>query len=858
MINRAFLWLLMMFPAMYACSSPNKIIEIEERSLPTIIISGDEEDKPKKYKPEATRLFDLIHTKLDITLDIPNEQVHGKAEISAKPYFYSQKTLVLDAKGYTIHSVQLMNSGVLKTLTYDYDGHNLSIDLDKEYTRNEEITVLINYTANPPKYTPPAHDAASTDEGLYFIDPTGTDPLKPTQVWSQGETEANSIWFPTIDKPNQKMTQEIYVTVPDKYVTLSNGALLSSTTNTNGTRTDYWKQELPHPPYLTALIVGDYAIVKDSWKGKSVDYYVEPEYEHYAKDIFGNTPEMLEFYSKLFDYPFPWEKYSQIIVRDFTAGAMENTGAVTFHENYQKTKRELLDGTGESTIAHEVIHQWFGNIVTCESWANLAMNESFANYGEYLWKEHKYGKEEADYHLNNDLRGYLNEANEIRVPIVRFYVEHRDDMFDAHSYNKGCRVLHMLRNEVGDDAFFTALGKFLKDNEFKPGEFHQLRLSFEEVTGRDLNWFFNQWFFEAGHPELEVATNYDSTKGAVTIAIKQIQNIEESSLFRLPLSVDIYVNNTPERYEIVVDQQKHEFTFKVAAKPQLVNVDAKKILLGEITEKKTLAEWKVQYEMAPLFLDRYQAISEIAKMQDEPGAKETLHKALHDPFHAIRRIAIDKYKFFEKAPEPVKQRLRDIALSDPKSAVRRAAIRKLRVINDDLSWQIVNKAFNDQSYQVAGTALGLYTDHDMQVALEQANVWKDEKNDDLKVAVAEVYAESGDAEYAPYFNKLFNELPGFKKYSLVNRYRKFVEKLHGSDLDNGIKNLSNIAENDKPWWMRHAGMEALKKLEDKLTVRSKNGEDLQSVISKLNSEIIRIKEGETHERLRAAYDKDDD
>ena len=289
------------------------------------------------------------------------------------------------------------------------------------------------------------------------------------------------------------------------------------TENEYGTRTDYWKQNLPHAPYLFMMAVGEFAIAKDEWRGKPVHYYVEKKYADVAKEIYPNTVEMLEFFSTKLGYDYPWDKYHQVVVRDYVSGAMENTGAVIFGDFIQGNKRFLIDNAGEDIVAHEMFHHWFGDLVTCESWSNLPLNESFATYGEYLWNEHKYGKDQADLHIDQDLSVYLGQSRINKETLIRFNYDNRMEMFDAHSYQKGGRVLHMLRNYIGDDAFFAGLNLYLKDNEFQTVEIHNLRLAFEEVTGEDLNWFFNQWFLSAGHQIIEVEKNFADGKLAVTI-----------------------------------------------------------------------------------------------------------------------------------------------------------------------------------------------------------------------------------------------------------------------------------------------------------------------------------------------------
>src|SRR6476661_3319845 len=418
----------------------------------------------KMYRGSAPQINDLIHTKADVRFDYDKSFLYGKVWLTLKPHFYATDSLKLDAKGMDIKSVSLVKGNSNATLKYKYDGLELNITLDRSYNRNEKYTVYVDYVAKPNEYKGKGSAAITDAKGLYFINPKGEDKDKPTQIWTQGETEGTSVWLPIIDKPNQKSTDEITMTVPAKYVTLSNGKLTSQKKNADGTRTDTWKMDLPHSPYLFFMGVGDYAIVKDEYKGKEVSYYVEKEYAPVARKIFGLTPEMIAFYSKALGVDYPWVKYSQIVGRDYVSGAMENTTATLHQQSAQQDARELKDGNiWENTIAHELFHQWFGDYVTTESWSNLTLNESFANYSEYLWVEYKYGKQAADEENYADMNGYLQSQSD-KKNLVRFYYTDREAMFDAVSYNKGGRVLHMLRNYVGDSAFFRALNMYLTEN----------------------------------------------------------------------------------------------------------------------------------------------------------------------------------------------------------------------------------------------------------------------------------------------------------------------------------------------------------------------------------------------------------
>jgi len=380
-------------------------------------------EKVPRYTPN--RINNLVHTKLNVRLDYDKSHLYGKAWITLTPHFSPTDSLTLDAKGMEFQEISLVENGNRK-LVYDYDGMQLKIKLPRTYKKGEKYTVHINYTSKPNEFeTLTGADPMLGVKGLYFINPKGDVKDKPTQVWTQGETESNSVWFPTIDQTQQKTTQELYMTVPAKYVTLSNGVLVSQQSNKDGTRTDYWKMDLPHSPYLFFMGVGDYAVIKDSWRGKEVSYYVEPAFRSVAKGIFGNTPEMMTFFSKITGVAYPWSKYAQITGRDYVAGAMENTTATIHQNSAQQDARELTDkNKWEGTIAHELFHQWFGDYVTAESWSNLTLNESFANYSQVLWNEYKYGKDAGDAENYFDMQQYLAGDNS-KKDLVRFIYEDR-------------------------------------------------------------------------------------------------------------------------------------------------------------------------------------------------------------------------------------------------------------------------------------------------------------------------------------------------------------------------------------------------------------------------------------------------
>jgi len=655
------------------------------------------------YRAVATKTNNLKHTKLVASFNYEKSQMNGEVWLKLQPHFYPTKTLVLDAKAMDIKEVALMNGAAKTKLSYTYDSLQLQIDLDKTYTAKESYTIYIKYIARPNESKGQGSEAIRDAKGMYFINPLGTDKEKPTQIWTQGETEASSVWIPTIDQTNQKTTQEFYLTVPSKYVSLSNGLLVKQTDLKNGFREDVWKMDLPHSPYLFFIGIGDYAVVKDSYKGKEVSYYIEKAYEKVARKIYGNTPQMIAFFESKLGVPYPWSKYAQISGRDYVSGAMENTTATLHSDAVQQDARELIDGNNwESTIAHELFHQWFGDLVTAESWSNITVNESFADYSQTLWFEHSQGKDAGAFENFTGLRSYLNSPSDAEKNLVRFFYKDKEDVFDLVSYQKGGRILNMLRHLVGDDAFFASLNKYLTDNKFSNGSAIKLKLAFEAVTGKDLNWFFNQWYFGSGHPYVRIGQKYLADQQKVLVTIQQTQT--QNKLFTLPVGIDVYVNGNRNHYEVWSKNKVDSFYFPAAVAPDNVNVDNDKILLWAKDESKPIEQYAYQMKHARNFMDRFEAANEAATNLKNPAAKTIIEAAIKDTFHVIRSIALNSYNpsAIEAAMET---KIIQIAQTDKVSTVREDAINVLSKINKPIFTPLYEKWVNDASYTVAGAAL---------------------------------------------------------------------------------------------------------------------------------------------------------
>jgi len=546
--------------------------------------------------------------------------------------------------------------------------------------------------------------AINDAKGLYFINPDERTPNKPRQIWTQGETEASSAWFPTIDRPNQKTTAEISMTVLDNYVSLSNGALSNQQKNSDGTRTDTWKMDLPHAPYLFMMAVGDFKIYQDKYNNIPVDYYLEPKYAPYAKDIFGKTPAMMDFYSKTLDVPYPWNKYAQIVCRDYVSGAMENTSATLHGEHVQKTKRELLDDNQEGTIAHELFHQWFGDLVTAESWSNLTMNESFATFGEVIWREHDGGKDRGDKSRFEKLQSYLKSTKNGKSPtLARYYYHDKEDMFDNISYAKGSLILYALKEQMGDEAFYQSLKKYLTDNSFKTGEPQQLRLAMEEVTGKDWAPYFNQWYYQGGHPILKITTR--NGENSIILNVAQIQDSTVQT-FQLPLAVDIYTKNGKVRQTFQLNKRNAQFMIPLPAAVEFIDVDPEKTLVGQIQIDKSDADYLYQYEHAPSFANRVGAIAYASKNPTNTISQQILTKALADTDADLAATAIQGLDLSNPTVrKSTEKTILTLAEKSEASVIRASAIQKLAQTKDKKYKSLILNAVNDKSYMVIASSI---------------------------------------------------------------------------------------------------------------------------------------------------------
>jgi aminopeptidase N len=760
--------------------------------------------------------FEILHTELKIKPIWQNQTLEGTAIITVKPYFYKKELIKLDAKGFIIDIIKLNSQKV----DFEYDKEQITIKFNKFYTSADTLKLEINYIAQPNLLKSSGSDAISSDKGLYFINPLNDVEGLQRQLWTQGETQANSCWFPTIDSPNQKHKQDIFLTVEKNQTSLSNGLLIKTKENQDGTKTDHWQQKLPHSVYLTMIAVGDFKKVRDSTsKNLEVSYYVEPQFDKYAYNIFGRTPEMIKYFETILGYKFRWQKYAQIPVRKYVSGAMENTTATIHSKTLYKNTRQLLDGNDDGVIAHELFHHWFGDLVTCESWSQLPLNESFANYSEFLWATYKYGKAEGDNLYLTALQDYLYEATQKQVPLIRFNYLTREDMFDAHSYQKGGRVLHQLRLEVGDEAFFKALNYYLQKNEFQTSEIQDLRLAFEKTTGRDLKWFFDQWFLKAGHPRLKIT--HKVKKNSLTISVNQIVDSKNANIYYLKMPLIIYSGNKKTEKEIIIDKADSTYSFSIEGNYSTLVMNPDGYFLGSIDHQNSEEELLEQFKLSTQVNARTNALATLTLTEDgeqeiknQPLQKAKIRElvllALKDDFWKIRQMAVQKlFNYDGDGFLEVEKALQNIIKNDTKSNVRADAILAVKNFLNPQNDVLFRQALNDSSYLVVAAALEALFANNVEDADALALKFKNETDINIFAALGNYYATKGDAANYEWFIKNLTNMEGYEIYQNVSIFGSYLYTANDEIKNKAMPFLKNMAQNENEWFVRISAAQIL-------------------------------------------------
>lgn len=640
------------------------------------------------YNPD--RPGQVNHIFLDLIIDIPRQSFQGSCQITLTPIRRGISSLTLDAVDLNIDSVFI--EGISQP--FDYDRSLLTIHL-LQPTTDKPIILTINYQVKQPQ------------RGLYFIAPDEYYPDKPMQVWTQGEEEDSRFWFPCFDYPGQLVTSEIRVKITQPYIAISNGELIS-VEPVGEDRIYHWSQKQIHPTYLMTLAVGDFAELCDSWNGVPVTYYVEKGREEEGQRSMGKTTRMIEFFSQKFGYPYPYPKYAQVCVDDFIFGGMENTSTTILTDRCLIDQRASIDHTWtESLVAHELAHQWFGDLVVIKHWSHAWIKEGMASYSEVLWTESEYGKADASYYLLGEARSYLEEdASRYRRPIVTHVYREAIELYDRHLYEKGACVYHMIRSILGEDLFAKAIQTFVRDNAHKTVETVDLLRAIEKATGYNLLFLFDQYVYRGGHPDYKVAYSWDNQNNLAQLTVTQTQ--DEKELFDLKIPVAFaYLNSEDLTYNLRIHQKEQSFYFPLAQKPDFVKFDRGNNFLKTVTLEYPIGELKAQLQQDPDPISRIYAAIAIAK-KGGLEAIEALGTSLeNEPFWGVR-VEVAKQLATLGLDQAVTALIK--GLNDEKAQVRRAIVEGLSEIKTLDSYNALKSLLEtgDASYYVeAATARGL-------------------------------------------------------------------------------------------------------------------------------------------------------
>lgn len=542
------------------------------------------------------RVVDVLHMKVDVRLDLPGKRVSGTATHTVAAMNDGPTTAEFDAVEMEILSVLVAK----QPGSYRYDGQKLRVDLGLQ-KKGEEVVIAIQYSVAPRL-------------GLYFIGPDEAYPEKPVQVWSQCQDEDTRYWIPCFDHPSEKQTTEMIATVPGTWFALSNGRLLQEKKNRDGTKTFHWHQDRPHSTYIMTLAAGEFSRIEANHHGLNVDYFVEPKDVASGELTFKNTPEMIRVFEEITGVAYPWAKYSQIVVRDFVFGGMENTSATTMTETILLDKKATKDYSSDPLISHELAHMWYGDLLTCRDWSHGWLNESFATYMEMLWDERFLGVDEYRRGAIENTDLYLEER--YRRPIVTNVFHEPIDIFDRHLYEKGSVVLHTLRGVLGDGPFFRSIQRYTRDNQERSVITQDLANAIAAETGRSMEWFFDQWVYRPGHPEFKVSWSWDDGANLATVSVKQTQETEDGTpeVFRAPLVIDFRTGRAkPVAFKVEVNEREQTFVFPLAAKPDLCRFDPYNWVLKELTFEKSPGELRLQLREDDDIAGRQRAASALGK-----------------------------------------------------------------------------------------------------------------------------------------------------------------------------------------------------------------------------------------------------
>ena len=515
------------------------------------------------------RTFDVIHVLLELRFDVSQEAIYGRATTTLSPLNDSLQSVALDAVDLRVDSVFLASGVPLAARSADGE---ITVTLDRPYGAIDTLTFTIVYSARPRL-------------GVYFIKPDAGYPDKPAQIWTQGEMEDSRHWFPCYDAPNEFYTTEMRITVRAGQTAVSNGKLVGTVEDASSeTVTYHWRTDEPHVTYLTSFAVGRFTKLSNEWNGIPIEYYVDLADADKAERSFARTPDMMRFYSSLIGIVHPYPKYAQVTVEDFRWGGMENQSATTLTRRTLRDATALLDGNSDGLVAHELAHQWWGDLLTARNWNHIWLNEGFATYFDALYTEYARGPDEFLLAMLENRDSYMKEdSSRYRRAIVTDTYENPEQMFDRHSYPKGAWVLHMIRYVLGEERWVKAIRHYAEKFKYRNVDSEDFRKAVEEATGDPLEWFFAQWVYRGGHPEYEVSWSWDDALQAVGLRVQQVQKVDAlTPLFRMPVEVELTGPDDSKRLRLSVATADQTFYLPFPARPDFVQFDPDEQILKTV------------------------------------------------------------------------------------------------------------------------------------------------------------------------------------------------------------------------------------------------------------------------------------
>ena len=625
---------------------------------------------PPRDWPQEQRRFDLLHQKIQIRFDMARRALLGEVTTRVAISLGPTDTVRLDAENLTIDAARDARG---KALKFTQDTTHVTVRLARRAAIGDTVEFTVRYHGVP-------------ERGLYFVP-------RRNVVWSQGEAVETRAWVPTYDASNDKTTWEFLVTADSGMKVLSNGRLADVTPiNRGAQRVWHWVQDKPASTYLYSVVVGPFTVLTDQWRGIPVEYWTYPDTVAAAWRTFGETPAMIELYSEILGVNFAWDKYDQSIIPDFTYGGMENVSATTQTDLALHPAADEPDGSGRGLNAHELAHQWFGDLTTTANWAHIWLNEGITTYMESVQDEKTRGWDAAELNWYGEQQQAMQaDQNEVRALVWGKY--DGDDpislFFSGHVYPKGAQVAHQLRRLLGDSVFWAGMHRFLVDNAYKPVTTADYAVAMEKTCNCDLDWFFDQWAYGIGYPKVQFARHWAANLKTLHVIVTETQPIDSlHPLFQFPATIRVITRDSVVRQQIMVRHQTDTFAMALPGEPLSFRFDEGGWLLGTVTGDLTAVELA---QMAKHDLDIRARRWALAQLQANGDS-----------------IAADTRRF--------------VALNEHSEWLREVAVRQMARDSNPASLAVVKSALRDPEPDVRGQALETLAGHDTAAALGAAIV----------------------------------------------------------------------------------------------------------------------------------------